>query len=135
MSNPCTAGKHDAAPNAIRNQGFEFSRCRRCGRDLIRSNAKWAPVPAGFRVVWRRQAPTQRDCAGQLLLNLPASGRALALHAGRQRPASRLTAALEALLIGLRYAAGAALERFRAWRRTQGAPPPASGPRGYLTAG
>lgn len=135
MSNQCTAGKHDAAPGAVRNQGFEFSRCRRCGRDLIRSNAKWTPVPAGFRVVWRRHAPTQRDSAGQLLLNLPASGRALALHAGRQRPASRLAAALEALLIGLRYAAGAAVERIRAWRRTPGEPRPASGPRGYLTAG
>ncbi len=111
MSTQCTAGKHDAAPGAVRNQGFEFSRCRRCGRDLIRSNAKWTTVPTGFRVVWRRHAPTPRENAAQLLLNLPAAGRALALPAGRQRPASRLAAALEALLIGLRYAAGAAFER------------------------
>lgn len=135
MSNRCTAGKHDAALNAIRNQGFEFSRCRRCGRDLIRSNAKWTTVPAGFRVVWRRHAPTPGENAAQLLLNLPAAGRALALHAGRQRPASRLAALVEALLIGLRYAAGAAIERVRAWRRTLGEARPASGPAGYLTAG
>jgi len=135
VSNQCTAGKHDAAPGPVRNQGFEFSRCRRCGRDLIRSNAKWTTVPAGFRVVWRRHAPTPQESAAQMSLNLPATGRALALHAGRGRRPSRLNAALEALLIALRYAAGAALERVRAWRHALDEPRPASGPAGYLTAG
>jgi hypothetical protein len=135
VSNQCTAGKHDPAPGAVRNQGFEFSHCRRCGRDLIRSNAKWTTVPAGFRVVWRRHAPTPGESSAQLLLNLPATGRALAPAGGRQRPPSRLATALEALLIGLRYAAGAALERVRAWRRTLGESRPASGPVAYLPAG
>ena len=135
MSHHCAAGKHDAAPGAVRNQGFEFSRCRRCGRDLIRSNARWTSVPTGFRVVWRRQATTPQQSAAQLVLNLPATGRALALATGRQRPARRVAAALDLLLIGLRCAAEAAIERVRAWRRALRQRRPAPGPVYCLSAG
>ena len=57
MSLPCRLSIHAAAPRAFRNQGFEFSKCRRCGRDMIRSaesqKTTWQTVPAGFRVDWK----------------------------------------------------------------------------------
>ncbi len=37
MSLLCHLSTHAAAPQALRNQGFEFSKCRRCGHDMIRS--------------------------------------------------------------------------------------------------
>lgn len=53
----CRVLTHRIAPHISHNQGFAFSRCRRCGRDMIRSSASqessdWRNVPAGFRVVW-----------------------------------------------------------------------------------
>ena len=57
MSLLCRLSIHAAAPLAFRNQGFEFSKCRHCDRDMIRSAAsletKWQTVPAGFRVDWK----------------------------------------------------------------------------------
>lgn len=57
MSLPCRLSSHAAAPQVLRNQGFAFSRCRRCGRDMIRSlgssETTWRTVPAGFRVDWK----------------------------------------------------------------------------------
>ncbi len=53
----CSLSSHDAVPVELENQGFQFSRCRRCHRDLIRSAAspaaEWQTIPAGFRVAWR----------------------------------------------------------------------------------
>ena len=57
MSPLCHLSIHAAAPQAFRNQGFEFSKCLRCSRDMIRSadspEAKWRTVPGGFRVDWK----------------------------------------------------------------------------------
>ena len=49
----CLSGHHVPVPGGVRNQGFEFSHCAACRRDLVRSNQSWKPVPSGFRVVWR----------------------------------------------------------------------------------
>lgn len=53
----CALSGHVAAPVSVANQGFQFSRCARCRHDMIRSTAsieaKWKPVPEGFRVDWR----------------------------------------------------------------------------------
>ena len=53
----CNLAGHAPAPVDLVNQGFAFSRCRRCGDDLIRSaavpTARWTAVPEGFRVAWR----------------------------------------------------------------------------------
>ena len=53
----CNLLTHAITQHVSRNQGFEFSTCRRCGRDMIRSAesraSKWKPVPLGFRVIWR----------------------------------------------------------------------------------
>ena len=60
----CTLLPHIVTPHVSRNQGFDFSTCRRCGRDMIRSAepraSKWKPVPAGFRVIWRNTDPNQQ---------------------------------------------------------------------------
>ena len=71
MSISCADGKHVALPRPIRNQGFDFGRCRSCGRDLVRSGRAWRTVPAGFRVVWRRDPPGAAVAgAAQLRLKL-----------------------------------------------------------------
>lgn len=57
MSLLCRLSTHVPAPQALCNQGFAFSKCRRCGHDMIRSvespETKWRTVPAGFRVAWK----------------------------------------------------------------------------------
>lgn len=69
MSLLCRLSIHAAAPQAFRNQGFEFSKCRHCGRDMIRSaespETKWQTVPAGFRVDWKNADINQlENCHG-----------------------------------------------------------------------
>jgi hypothetical protein len=53
MSLLCRLGLHRAAPGEVWNRGWFFSRCRRCGADLVRTAAgKWH-VPKGRRIVWK----------------------------------------------------------------------------------
>lgn len=62
----CSVMDHVPSARRHRNQGLDFSLCHRCGCDLIRSEeAEWAPVPRGFRVVWREfgRADDSRDIA------------------------------------------------------------------------
>jgi hypothetical protein len=66
----CLLGGHNAFPSSVRNQGFMFSRCRCCGRDMIRSRGAWKRVPKGLRVVWRRETPAAA-APGALIRNLP----------------------------------------------------------------
>lgn len=75
----CVLGHHAPVPDEVRNQGFAFTRCRHCRRDLVRSAKAWRTVPKGFRVVWRPGKRKQAEqSAAQLLLNLPQMpGRAL----------------------------------------------------------
>lgn len=52
----CTLSRHLAAPVTLENQGFLFSKCRRCSHDLVSSRSgppSWQAVPEGFRVAWR----------------------------------------------------------------------------------
>lgn len=54
MSVFCTLGAHAAAGQPVWNNGFYFSHCARCGRDLVRgAHEGWRAVPRGFKVVWR----------------------------------------------------------------------------------
>ena len=53
MSLMCAIGCHEAAPREVYNCGYHFSRCRRCGRDMIRAGAAWSLVPQGHKVVWK----------------------------------------------------------------------------------
>jgi hypothetical protein len=116
MGRTCASGKHEVAANGVRNQGLEFGRCGRCGRDLIRSRRQWRTVPQGFRVVWRRAADDV-----QLPLDLPPAGRALALRAPR-RERNALLVALELAMLGVRGLAGALALRVRLWAGAMTAP-------------
>ncbi|HEY0411996.1 MAG TPA: hypothetical protein VGD66_02495 [Allosphingosinicella sp.] len=53
MSILCALGGHEAGAGEVYNCGYWFSRCRRCGRDMIRAGGTWEIVPRGHRVVWR----------------------------------------------------------------------------------
>ena len=132
----CVAGRHQAASRRVRNQGLEFGSCRSCGRDLVRSRGSWRMVPTGFRVVWRRAAPESVEAASgaQLLLDLPASGRELALARVGGRRKSRAAAAAELLALGARGLAWAIADRVRAWMKPLRAPPSVARPVLGLTA-
>ena len=52
----CIIGNHLPLPPAAANQGFQFSTCEHCGRDMVRSGRSWRAVPRKFRVVWRAAA-------------------------------------------------------------------------------
>jgi hypothetical protein len=50
----CKMGAHSAGAQPVWNNGFYFSACARCGRDLVRgAHGGWSAVPKGFKVVWR----------------------------------------------------------------------------------
>lgn len=49
----CAFLGHRPGPDELWNRGYYFSCCPRCGRDVIRSDDAWEPVPRGHRVVWK----------------------------------------------------------------------------------
>jgi hypothetical protein len=53
----CELGWHRADPLARWNHGYYFSKCGRCGRDLVRTAFAGWQVPQGFKVVWQAQPP------------------------------------------------------------------------------
>lgn len=112
----CSTGKHAVAPDAVRNQGLEFSNCLRCGRDMVRSRREWREVPKGFRVTWRRSSPREAEIATtQLLLDLPSSGRALILPADRRAGPGWFGLAIELAMLGMIHLAASAASRLRLW--------------------
>jgi hypothetical protein len=115
MRRSCAASQHVALWRPVRNQGFDFGRCRKCGRDLVRSRRAWRTVPEGFRVVWRRSPPGASDSsAAQLKLELHDERRMAA--PGRR---SRVAVAAELALLGVRGLASAMAERARLWLRAR----------------
>ncbi len=56
----CSLGWHAAEKGALWNEGYYFSRCQRCGSDLIRTTYSGWEVPRGFRVVWKPR-PAEPD--------------------------------------------------------------------------
>jgi len=120
MSISCAGGKHLALPRPVRNQGFEFGRCGRCGHDLVRSRRAWRAVPEGFRVVWRREPPGAAETStAQLDLNLAAESVSAPPIA---HPRSRAAVGAELLLLGLRGLASVTAERVRVWFGTRAEP-------------
>lgn len=53
MSLVCIVRRHSAASNVISNAGHNFTRCTRCGADLLERDGVWALAPKGFRIVWK----------------------------------------------------------------------------------
>ena len=51
----CRLGWHEADRDEVYNEGFYFSTCFRCHRDMIRLGGAWRLVPAGHRVAWRKE--------------------------------------------------------------------------------
>lgn len=49
----CWVLGHAARDTGLWNDGYFFSRCKRCRCDLIRTDGDWSPLPYGFRVKWR----------------------------------------------------------------------------------
>jgi hypothetical protein len=118
MSISCGERNHVALARPIRNQGFEFGRCRKCGRDLVRSRRAWRTVPPGFRVVWRRGPPGAGDTsAAQLKLKLDLPENRPPSAPGRSQ--SRLAVAVELAVLGARGLTAAIAERTRLWLRTR----------------
>ncbi len=53
----CTLMGHQRALPAVHNAGYAFTRCTRCGADLMRERrGPWRAVPPGMQVVWRTPA-------------------------------------------------------------------------------
>ena len=46
------------------NRGQCFTRCTRCGADLVRREGFWGPVPKGFRIVWKAADDGRRGDIG-----------------------------------------------------------------------
>jgi hypothetical protein len=73
----CALGRHRPEPLARWNEGYYFTRCARCGRDLVRTAyGRWHP-PKGYRVVWQKQAPA--NAASAALVREPCSHRAASM--------------------------------------------------------
>jgi hypothetical protein len=60
----CRFGSHVAQDRAISNDGFEFSKCRRCGCALVRRDSEtWRELPKGYRIVWKQRTVERRRAA------------------------------------------------------------------------
>jgi hypothetical protein len=53
----CDLGWHRPNPIARWNDGYYFSKCLRCGQDLVRTAYGRWQVPEGYKVVWQATAP------------------------------------------------------------------------------
>ena len=115
MNLRCIMAGHRAAPGEVRNQGFGFSRCGRCRRDMVRSGRRWRPVPKGFRVAWKKADHPMKTGAGPLLPDLPATGRTLTVAPSGGRSSAAYVMLLAAL--GCRYLFWTFRDRIASWRR------------------
>ena len=59
----CGLGWHRPRPVARWNNGYYFTKCSRCGRDLVRTAYGGWHEPKGFRVVWQAEAPVDGSSA------------------------------------------------------------------------
>lgn len=105
----CLVAGHHAFPSSVRNQGFYFSQCRCCGRDMIRSQHGWQKVPKGLRVVWRREVPI-RNLPVVVAAGSPA-GIALRLAAAADLAGTALRGLVELTVRRLRAAWRASMAR------------------------
>jgi hypothetical protein len=59
----CRWGRHAPEPDGLWNAGYCFTRCRRCGRDMVRSAFGEWHVPRDYRIVWRPPADGRVDAS------------------------------------------------------------------------
>jgi hypothetical protein len=125
MSLLCLAGKHVARTGETWNQGLYFSRCRRCGCDMVRADKVWETVPPGFRIVWRPVERPEQAGPTQVSRNLPI----VILQGPRQRPPEsapllvlrhhprRPFGLLQLLFVGAELLVVYGADNFRKWRK------------------
>lgn len=63
----CELGWHRPRPLARWNNGYYFTKCSRCGCDLVRTTYGGWQEPQGFRVVWQAHAPANSNAAAGLV--------------------------------------------------------------------
>ncbi len=68
MSIACRFTGHEASDETVANGGRLFSRCLRCGRDLIELGGAWKSAPKGFRIVWRSAEAPIPSLASQVAI-------------------------------------------------------------------
>jgi hypothetical protein len=49
----CLIGGHAPEKEQTWNEGYFFSRCRRCSQSLIRTSGRWLATPSGYQVAWK----------------------------------------------------------------------------------
>lgn len=81
----CVFLGHKSSSAETWNCGYFFSRCGRCGADMIRSNEAFRPVPRGHRVVWKAGHYHEHSVAPDHRRTLPI------LHEAADRPAAQPT--------------------------------------------
>lgn len=59
----CRLGRHRPRATTRWNNGFYFTRCARCGQDLVRTPFGRWQVPRGYRIVWQAHAPANAASA------------------------------------------------------------------------
>jgi hypothetical protein len=59
----CRLGRHKPRATTRWNNGFYFTRCARCGQDLVRTAFGRWQVPRGYRIVWQAFAPANAASA------------------------------------------------------------------------
>jgi hypothetical protein len=55
MPSVCRFMGHQRPVTGIWNNGYFFSRCPRCGNELIKrgNDRRWKDIPKGYRVQWK----------------------------------------------------------------------------------
>jgi len=79
----CGLGWHKPEPVARWNSGYYFTRCARCGENLVRTAYGRWHVPHGYRVVWQAQPPANAVSAALVrepAASVPAGGTELPIQ-------------------------------------------------------
>ena len=53
MAQFCHLIGHQPGDDPVWNEGYFFTSCIRCGRDMMRADGPWRSVPRKYRVAWR----------------------------------------------------------------------------------
>jgi hypothetical protein len=90
MNIMCVLKDHEPEAQQVWNRGYHFSRCRRCGCDMIRSDLAWELVPKGHRVVWKNgyhshSVAAEYSCNLPVLCRSAQTGTRAALYGGWHR--------------------------------------------------
>ncbi|MFN3387845.1 MAG: hypothetical protein ACK40O_02870 [Allosphingosinicella sp.] len=60
----CRLKRHVPEDRQVWNDGFYFSRCVNCRREILRRSGRWRPIPDGYRVVWKKRPEDYPDWKG-----------------------------------------------------------------------